>query len=327
MRIRGACTALADRCGFTARERDLLFVLACGMTSAPELAARLNLRPNTIHNHLKGMFRRAGMNSKSELLALLLQSEVERAEAHERFQSSTPVLLLQGCEELAQPLSQLGLRVQRSLSAEDAFEASRSRADVVVAPWSSAEKMQRLRERVEASFGTTCLCLFVTDNRELLVPERAGDRGPLPMQAHRVAFEVLLHRAEGPHERTRLLRVDCDLLAIVDERVETSLWNVGFGGAFVRMPAPFMQGSGRLRAGDALRISVVLPDESALDFRAEVVWTRASERPAWPSGAGVQFTVAPEGHLTRLQDVVRLGRLGIGHLMTDALTRSTCVAS
>lgn len=325
MRTRDACVVLADRHGFTARERDLLFALACGTTSAPLLAARLALRPNTIHNHLKAMFRRAGVGSKSELLALLLQSEVERAERHERFLSSTPVLLFSGCDSLIQPLSELGLRVQRCSFTGDEIDALRSRADVVVAPWTSPDQMLRLRESIATSLGLTCLCLFVSDNNELV--ERAGVEGPLPMQAHRVAFEILLHRAEGPYERSRLLRLDCDLPAIVDERIETSLWNIGFGGAFIRMPATFMQGNGRLRSGDALRLTVALPDQPAVPLRAEVVWTRSSERPAWPSGAGVQFTVATQADLARTHELVRLGRLGIVQLRVDPPRHWTSAAS
>lgn len=324
MQIRDACTALADRYGFTGRERDLLFAMACGTTSAPELATRLLLRPNTVHNHLKGMFRRSGVSSKSALLALLLQSEVERAERRERFQTSAPVLLL-GCDALAQPLSELGLRVQRGTLNSDEIAASRSTADVVVAPWGSAEQARRLRERIGASFGRNPLCLFVSDD-EVRTAEGGDSDAPLPMQAHRIAFEVLLHRAEGPYDRTRLLRIDCDLRAVVDERLATSLWNIGFGGAFVRMSAAVFAGSARLRPGDTLRLSVALPDESAIDLRAEVVWTRTGERPAWPSGVGVQFTVAPDGDMARLRDAVRLARLGLFQLAQPPARRPTEVA-
>jgi DNA-binding CsgD family transcriptional regulator len=322
MRIRDACAALADQFGFTARERDLLFVLACGTTSAPDLAARLMLRPNTIHNHLKGMFRRAMVGSKSELLALLLHFEVELAERRERFQNSTPILLLPGCEQLTQPLTDLGLRIQRSTASSE-FELGGAKADVVVAPWTSAERAQRLRENSQATFGRACLCLFVSDDHELVASSRAGRDAPLPMQAHRVGFEVLLHRAEGPHERSRLLRIDCDLAAVVDDRLQTSLWNVGFDGAFVRMPAAYFQGNARLRTGDALRLSVALPDESTVDLRADVVWTRQAERPAWPSGAGVRFTVASDDHFARLHEVVRMGRLGLLPPSVPALKRQT----
>jgi DNA-binding CsgD family transcriptional regulator/Tfp pilus assembly protein PilZ len=312
MRIRDACGVLADRFGFTARERDLLFALSCGTTSAPDLASRLLLRPNTIHNHLKGMFRRAGVGSKSELLALLLQSELDSAERHERFRSSTPVLLAPGCESLAQPLSQLGLRTKRcSALSPESLESVRPAADVLVAPWTSAEHGQRVRERVEKAVGRGCLCLFVRDDHAPSAPYSDKDAGPLPMHAHRVAFEVMLHRADGPYERSRLLRVDCDLHATIDDRVETSLWNLGFGGAFVKLRPSALEGSARVRIGDEIRMSVVLPDESSIHLGAQVVWARVADRPAWPSGLGVQFTSDPLGQIDRVQEFVRLARLSL----------------
>lgn len=57
----------------TPREREVLMWMAAGRGSAEELAEILGRSINTIQNHIKGLLRGIGTNSKSGALALFIE--------------------------------------------------------------------------------------------------------------------------------------------------------------------------------------------------------------------------------------------------------------
>jgi DNA-binding NarL/FixJ family response regulator len=76
--------ALADRCaslagrpapsrwerlGITAREADVLALVACGLPNK-EIAARLFLSPRTVEKHVESLLRKTGSRTRTELVAV-----------------------------------------------------------------------------------------------------------------------------------------------------------------------------------------------------------------------------------------------------------------
>jgi DNA-binding CsgD family transcriptional regulator len=65
-------SAFADRFRLTARETEIVTLLVSGYVSVPKIASKLELSPNTVHNHFKNVFRRTGVNSKTNILTLMM---------------------------------------------------------------------------------------------------------------------------------------------------------------------------------------------------------------------------------------------------------------
>jgi DNA-binding CsgD family transcriptional regulator len=71
--LRAEVEAFAALHQVTPREREVLMWMAAGRGSAEELAEILGRSINTIQNHIKGLLRGIGTNSKSGALALFIE--------------------------------------------------------------------------------------------------------------------------------------------------------------------------------------------------------------------------------------------------------------
>jgi DNA-binding CsgD family transcriptional regulator len=63
----------------SAAETDVLLWLARGLESDDDLAHALHRSPHTIRNELKGIFRKLGVHSKSQVLALINRKDPARS--------------------------------------------------------------------------------------------------------------------------------------------------------------------------------------------------------------------------------------------------------
>lgn len=65
-----ACDGLAERCGLTAREREVLSLLGRGRT-ASYIADELGISYNTAKGHIRNLYAKCGVHSRQELIDLL----------------------------------------------------------------------------------------------------------------------------------------------------------------------------------------------------------------------------------------------------------------
>ncbi|HMI91652.1 MAG TPA: PilZ domain-containing protein [Polyangiales bacterium] len=290
-------TAVAERFALTAREREVLRLLATGVTYAPTIASLLGLRPNTIHNHFKSIFRRTSTRGKAELLALVLEIALEQQARVAPFVRPPRILLaLQRPDPLASVLNRIGMQV-RSISVDEARtrEATHDVDVLIIEGNGEADDVHGARGP---------LVLHVYDG-PVAPQSRAGGLLSLGDDVHRIVLSIMLHVTSDEYQRSRLLRVDVNLQARLNGGAHTALSNLGTGGAFVQLSGEQMQ---ELDTALPLDLDVTLDDARTLSLRASVVWQRREGRHGMPTGIGVRFTDPALDARLQLEDFVSTRR-------------------
>ena len=288
-------SAVAERFALTAREREVLRLLATGVTYAPTIASILGLRPNTIHNHFKSIFRRTSTRGKAELLALVLEIALEQQARVAPFVRPPRILLaVQRPDPLASVLNRVGMQV-RSVSIDEARSHELSHdADVLIIE-SSGDSL---------SNGRGPLVLQVYDG-PVAQQSRIGGLLSLSDDVHRIVLAIMLHVTSDEYQRSRLLRVDVNLQARLNGGAHAALSNIGTGGAFVQLSGEELQ---QLDAAKPIDIDVTLDDARTLSLRASVVWQRREGRHGLPTGIGVRFAEPAADARLQLEDFVSTRR-------------------
>ena len=110
---------------------------------------------------------------------------------------------------------------------------------------------------------------------------------------------VVEHFVDSPYERSRVLRVDTELPARINDAVQGEIGNVGFGGAFIALRERSLMEAARFGIGARVRVEFNLQDRQRLDVQGEVRWRRDTSRPAAEAGLGVQFVEMREDFFPR----------------------------
>jgi CheY-like chemotaxis protein/Tfp pilus assembly protein PilZ len=191
---------------------------------------------------------------------------------------------------------------------------AQERVDVVVADVSLPGVNGRgVLDDVVSRFGRHPVVLGTTAQPGLVrtewVARGARDLFEKPITSDRLAFAVVEHFVDSPYERSRVLRVDTELPARINDGVQGELGNVGFGGAFIALRDSNLLDAGRFGIGARLRLEFQLQDRQRMDVQAEVRWRRDSSRPAAEAGLGIQFVEMREEQRQQVEEFVRQRKL------------------
>jgi DNA-binding NarL/FixJ family response regulator len=309
----------ADRYRLTAREHDVLFLLVTGCSTVPQIAAQLTLSQNTVHNHFKNVFRRTRTNTKSGLLALFIKEALLRHAGVEPFIRRPQVLIVDADpaerERMAEGLNARGMETKMETDSTRVLERiAQERVDVVVADILLPGVNGRgVLDDVVSRFGRHPVVLGTCSQTGLVrsewIARGARDLFEKPVSSDRLAFAVIEHSVDSPYERSRVLRVDTDLPARINEGVQGEIGNVGFGGAFIALRDRNLLEATRFGIGARLRLEFQLQDRQRMDLQGEVRWRRDSSRPAAEAGLGVQFVEMREEQRHLVEEFVRQRKL------------------
>jgi DNA-binding NarL/FixJ family response regulator len=316
--LRSELERFADRYELTAREYDVVFLLLSGLSTVSLIAERLGLSQNTVHNHFKNVFRRTGTNSKAGLLALFLKDAIGHQASLQPFIKRPSILLLEPDARvranIRDALQARNMRVEEEADSQNVLERiAKLRTDVVIADLAlPGQSGEGILADVTARYGQNPLVLLTTSDssasRRQWVERGAGGLFVKPVAVDRLVFAILEHFVETPYERSRLLRVDVDLPARIDDRLEVELGNIGFGGAFIPLPTDHMSRESFL-VGQRIQVTFSLEDASSIQTLCEIMWRRATSRPSMQSGIGVRFLNLDEAHRSTVEEFVRRRKL------------------
>jgi DNA-binding NarL/FixJ family response regulator/Tfp pilus assembly protein PilZ len=299
----------------TAREQDVVFLLASGCTTVPQIAGHLGLSENTVHNHFKNVFRRTRTNSKAALLSLFLTEALSRHAGLEPFVRRPRVLLVEPDRQergrIASGLRARGMHVAEEQTAEAALgRLGRSHTDVLITDVEcrnrEGEPLVALAARLGAPEPSV---LALVDAHRDAPLHGASQTFSRPVSADRLAFAVAERCVESEYVRSRFLRVETELPARVDGASEAQVANLGFGGAFLALSEQSLAEPSRFPIGSRVELSFELEDRRPVQAAGEVRWRRASSRPASRAGVGVEFTDMGDESRDAVEEFVRSRRL------------------
>lgn len=316
--LRSELERFADRYELTAREYDVVFLLLSGLSTVSLIAERLGLSQNTVHNHFKNVFRRTGTNSKAGLLALFLKDAIGHQASLQPFIKRPSILLLEPDARvranIRDALQARNMRVEEEADSTNVLDRiAKLRTDVVIADLAlPGQTGEGILADVTNRYGQNPLVLLTTSDssasRRQWVERGAGGLFVKPVAVDRLVFAILEHFVETPYERSRLLRVDVDLPARIDDRLEVELGNIGFGGAFIPLPTDHMSRESFL-VGQRIQVTFSLEDSTSIQTLCEIMWRRATSRPSMQSGIGVRFLNLDESHRATVEEFVRRRKL------------------
>jgi DNA-binding NarL/FixJ family response regulator len=316
--LRSELERFADRYELTAREYDVVFLLLSGLSTVSLIAERLGLSQNTVHNHFKNVFRRTGTNSKAGLLALFLKDAIGHQASLQPFIKRPSVLLLEPDARvranIRDALQARNMRVEEETDAANVVERiAKLRTDVVIADLSLGSPSGKdILTEITERYGQNPLVLLTTSDgsvsRRTWLDRGAGGVFVKPVAVDRLVFAILEHFVETPYERSRLLRVDIDVPARIDDRLEVEFGNIGFGGAFIPLPTDQMSRESFL-VGQRIQVAFSLEDANSIQSMCEIMWRRATSRPSMQSGIGVRFLNLDDSHRASVEEFVRRHKL------------------
>ncbi len=309
----------AERYRLTAREHDVLFLLVTGCSTVPAIAAQLSLSQNTVHNHFKNVFRRTRTNTKSGLLALFIKEALGRQAGVVPFVRRPHVLLVEPDpserERMIEGLGSRGLSTLVEVDSTRVLERiAQERIDAVVADLALPGGSGRgVLDDIVSRFGRYPIVLVTCTGpsvaRSEWIARGARDLFEKPVSNDRLAFAVMEHFVDSPYDRSRLLRVDTEVPARINESVQGQIGNVGFGGAFVAVRNGDLVEAKRLAVGSRVRLEFQLDERQRLDVQGEVRWRRDASRPASEAGIGIQFVEMREDQRQAVEEFVRQRKL------------------
>jgi DNA-binding NarL/FixJ family response regulator len=316
--LRTALDRFADRHELTAREYDVVFLLISGLSTVAQIAERLGLSQNTVHNHFKNVFRRTSTNSKAGLLALFLKDAVGHQASIQPFVKRPSVLVIDPDPKtrstIREALTARNMHVEEETDSKRAVQrVAELRTDIVIADMSlPGAKGEGVLADLKNHYGKYPIVVLTTTDgsasRREWLEKGAGGLFAKPVSIDRLVFAILEHFIDTPYERSRLLRVDVDMPARVDDRLEVELGNIGFGGAFIPLASEHM-GREAFVVGQRVRLSFALEDAEPIQVTGEVMWRRPNSRPSMQAGVGIRFLNLNDQQRSAVEEFVRKRKL------------------
>jgi DNA-binding NarL/FixJ family response regulator len=307
--------------GLSPREMQILELLAQKVVHFKDIAARLEVSPSTINNHLKSIFAKTQSQSKSQLLATFLHFVLHKYQSCKSLHRKPEVLVIDDepeiCELIAEELTSRGMKVHTSSDPTSVIDfLKNSRIDVVISDirMPGMDGIQLLKD-IRKIFRYFPLVLFVSGyskNQELDTLLSIGACALLdkPIDMDRLFRVIMDHYLDENHARHRYTRVASDISLKLGENLTLTAENLGYGGVFI----PFTPGErlNTMQIGQTIAFQFKLDsDRGREEFNVlgEIVWKRNEAKGGLNAGVGVKFMNVSDLDREKILDHVRLNNI------------------
>lgn len=307
--------------GFTAasrlsrRESDIVMSLIRNVTNSEEIANSLGISTHTVNNHLKSIFEKTSTKSKTEILSSFLRFAADRLQNRSMFVRKPRVLVIDDeamiCEYISNGLAERGIKSYSISDPKQALDAIAKWTidfvvcDVRMPTMSGMDVLKEVRQhhRVRPYF------VFVTGYPDYSLEEcmHSGAAGFIekPLDLEKLFRAIMAHLVESIEEKEDLLQIRINEAIVLDEVIELTDSEIGFGGAFIPMDTA-AQRKARVTLDSVVELTLHLTHwPQPLKVKGQVVWKRAVQEGDLRPGLGVRFLHMSERDQDLFADYVR----------------------
>jgi len=307
--------------GISAREADVLRLLLSGVTAAAPMAKILKISPHTVNNHLRRIYERTGTSNKTEIVAAFVRFVLSKLNHCKLFTKQPKVLVLDDEPEIGKLVAEFlvakGVKVHIETDPVLALAKVRElELDFVVSDidMPALNGLNLLRE-IRAIHRRLPAVILITGKTMDYSVEQSMDLGAVnfiakPLNLNQLFFTIMERFIEGPHERSRLLRVDTRISATIEGVFPLTITNLGFGGAFLPFERGLLGAERRFKVGDQVAFDFSLGEGApAIHAEGEVVWRRDAAALDVAPGVGVKFTKLDDADRAAVEEFVRVNKI------------------
>lgn len=300
------------------RESEILETLVDGATNTGELSTNLGISPNTTNNHLKRMMDKTGNSSKLDLITQFYKYMMSRLAYAFLYSKKPKVLLIDDevdfGEMLAEELTYRGMHAYFESNPEKATQRVAEiypdfvLLDIYMPRVDGLVLLRQIREQLPHEPSIIIISGRAPDEATLL-NDGAAAVFSKPLNADEL-FNIMVDLySDPPIKGLRMTRVRTDFkTTIKPSELEVKVQNIGYGGAFIKIPTTRSEIWDQLGIGKRLVLPLHL-EGIQLDVGCVVTWQRQAKSSNGSPGVGVKFVGATPDQMKAIRAYVRRQRV------------------
>ncbi|MBC7691199.1 MAG: response regulator [Methylotenera sp.] len=279
--------------GLSPREQQVLFLLTTSVVTFKDMAERLGLSPNTVHNHFRNIFDKTNARSKADLLAKVLKHMVAKYNSFKALVRVPQVVVVDDepliCEILTRHLENKGMKVYSFCNSNKVLPFLRNfRPDIVLSDIRMPElDGYALLKEIRSQYGASPAVMLMSGNSPDHSAEDAIKLGALnlinkPFDLEALSSSIMDHFIQDVNEKNRYLRISHEIPIRLNDSIDASIENIGYGGIFVRIDSRNQTALTAFASGAILTFDFNLDDDE-IHGKCQIVWKNSA-------GLGMKFT-------------------------------------
>ncbi len=288
----------ASRHNLSDREIDVLMMLLNRITSTVDIGKQLQLSPNTVSNHLKSILAKTNTSSKTDLLSAFVQHTYNMLCPYQMYARHPRVLVIDDDSEICQlfftELEYRGVKVQCETRAENImsriaeFDPDIIVLDIMLPGTDGFKVLEQLRHTSTRPPKVILLSGSTQYSRQSCIDAGACDLFGKPFDINQIVFVIIEQFIDSTFIKSRFVRIDTEIDAIIANQIKAQMMNLAYGGAFIAIE-PETLNTTNVEPGHTTTVNFSLPTTGPLELNCQITWARFRASLHSPSGLGLKF--------------------------------------